>query len=236
MVTMSDTLLAAVFLNFAGAAGSSTMLIGRQNLSPLTNKLFSLLIVGGAIAEFLAMFLFIKDQGLQYGAIYWGGSGLAFSFIVIFFLTGAADGLRSILAVLALGLGVYFAILKEPLAAYFAILKGPMWIAVTAIAVGVVIFWFAAMRKTLRLNNDPRQQTLIQLFLAAGRTGDLADQIKITNFLCQQGDWSLKEDRLRVAHALGAVERISDRALSGRARDIGKSIRRAINDGLRRGG
>jgi uncharacterized protein (DUF2236 family) len=104
----------------------------------------------------------------------------------------------------------------------------------TAIAAGLVIFWFAARGKMVRLNNDPRQQRLIQLFLAAGRTGDLADEIKITNFLCQQGDWSLKEDRQRVAHALGAVERISDRALSERARDIGISIGRAINDGLRR--
>jgi hypothetical protein len=107
---MSDTLLAAAFLNFAGAAGFNTMLIGRQKCSPLTNKLFWLLTTGGGIAILLAMFLFVKDQGLQYGVIYWCGSGLAFSFIVIFFLTGAADGIRSVLAVLAFGVGAYFAI------------------------------------------------------------------------------------------------------------------------------
>lgn len=102
-------MLAAVFLNFAGAAGFNTMLIGRQNCSPLTTRLFWLLTIGGAMALLVAMLLFVRDQGLQYGAIYWGGSGLVFSFIVIFFLTGAADGLRSVLAVLAFGLGVYFA-------------------------------------------------------------------------------------------------------------------------------
>ena len=106
---MSETMLAALFLNFTGAAGFNTMLIGRQNLSPLTNRLFWLLTIGGMIAILLALFLFVKDQGLQYGVIYWGGTGLSFSFVVLFFLTGAADGLRSILAVLALGLGIYFA-------------------------------------------------------------------------------------------------------------------------------
>jgi hypothetical protein len=107
---MSDTLLAAALFNFAGAAGFNTMLIGRKKCSQLTNRLFWLLTIGGAMAILLAMFLFVKDQGLQYGAIYWGSSGIAFSFIVIFFLTGAADGLRSVLAVLTLGLGAYFAI------------------------------------------------------------------------------------------------------------------------------
>lgn len=105
-------MLSAVFLNFAGAAGFNTMLIGRENLSRFTNRLFWLLTIGGVMAILLALFLFVKEQGWQYGAIYWGGSGIACSFIVIFFLTGAADGLRSVLAMLALGLGVYFAILS----------------------------------------------------------------------------------------------------------------------------
>lgn len=110
-----------------------------------------------------------------------------------------------------------------------------MWAVVAITAAVIVVYLLFGFRKMARWNNDPRQQKLIQLFLAAGRSGDMVDEIKITNFLCQQGDWSLKEDRQQVAHALAAVERISDRALSERVRDIGISIGRAINDGLRRG-
>ena|ERR1039458_5408459 len=106
---MSDTILAALFLNFAGAAGFNTMLIGREKCSPLTNKLFWLLVLGGIASIALALFLFVREQGLQYGIVYWGGSGLVCSFIVIFSLTGKGDGIRSILAVLAFAVGVYFA-------------------------------------------------------------------------------------------------------------------------------
>ena len=60
-----------------------------------------LLVIGGVIAIALALFLFVSEQGLQYGMVYWGVSGIVCSFIVIFFLTGSADGIRSILAVLA---------------------------------------------------------------------------------------------------------------------------------------
>ena len=110
-----------------------------------------------------------------------------------------------------------------------------MWIVAVAVVAGIVMYWFAGMRKMVRWNNDPRSQTLIQLFLAAGRTGDLADETKITTFLSEQGDWSLKEDRQRVAHALAAVEKISDRTVSERATDIGLSIGRTINAAQKKG-
>jgi single-stranded DNA-specific DHH superfamily exonuclease len=110
-----------------------------------------------------------------------------------------------------------------------------MGIVVAMIVAGLLIYWLVGMRKMARWNNDPRSQKLIQLFLAAGRSGDLVDEIKITNFLAEQGDWSLSEDRRRVAHALTAVERISDRSVSERARDIGLSIGRTINAGQLRG-
>ena len=106
---MTDATLAAALLNFAGSSGFNTMLIGREKLSPLTNKLFWLLVIGGIIAIALALLLFVSEQGLQYGIVYWGVSGLVCSFIVIFFLTGKADGIRSILAVLAFAVGIYFA-------------------------------------------------------------------------------------------------------------------------------
>ena len=106
---MTDATLAAALLNLAGASGFNTMLIGRERLSPLTNKLFWLLVIGGIIAIALALLLFVSDQGLQYGVVYWGVSCLGCSFVVIFFLTGNADGIRSILAVLTFAAGVYYA-------------------------------------------------------------------------------------------------------------------------------
>ena len=78
-------------------------------------------------------------------------------------------------------------------------------IVVAVIVAGAIVYWYAGMRKMVRWNNDPRQQKLIQLLLAAGRSGDIVNSINVTNFLCQQGDWSLDEDRRRVAHALSAV-------------------------------
>jgi len=106
---VTDATLAAALLNFAGAAGFNTMLIGREKCSPLTNRLFWLLALGGIASIALALFLFVQQQGLQYGMAYWAGTGLVCSFIVIFFLTGKADGIRSLLALLAFGVGIYYA-------------------------------------------------------------------------------------------------------------------------------
>jgi hypothetical protein len=106
-----------------------------------------------------------------------------------------------------------------------------MWIVVAGIAAVVLIYWFAGMRKMARWNNDPRQQELIQLLLAAGRSGDITDSINVTNFLCRQSDWTLGEDRKRIAHALTIVERITDRVAYERAKDVALGIGRAINDG-----
>jgi hypothetical protein len=106
---MTDATLAAAFLNFAGAAGFNTMLIGREKCSPLTNKLFWLLVLGGIVSIALAMFLFVQQQGLQYGIVYWGGTGLVCGLIVMLFLTGKADGIRATLTILAFGIGIYYA-------------------------------------------------------------------------------------------------------------------------------
>lgn len=106
---MSDVMWAAFFLNFSGAVGLTTIQLGRRRGSPLTRKLFWVVAIGGAIAFFLAMFLFIKDQGVRYGLIYWGVSGIAYSFITSFFLTGLMDGFRTILGMGALVAGGYFA-------------------------------------------------------------------------------------------------------------------------------
>ena len=110
-----------------------------------------------------------------------------------------------------------------------------MWIVVAGIAALVVIYWLVGMRKMARWNNDPRQQQLIQLLLSAGRTGDITDHIKVSNFLCTQRDWTLGEERKRLAHALMVVERITDRVSYERAKDTALDIGRAIKDGQRLG-
>jgi hypothetical protein len=70
---MTDATLAAALLNFAGAAGFNTMLIGREKCSPLTNKLFWLLALGGIASIALALFLFLQEQGLQHGFVFGAG-------------------------------------------------------------------------------------------------------------------------------------------------------------------
>jgi len=108
-----------------------------------------------------------------------------------------------------------------------------MWIVVATISAGLVVYWFAGMRKMARWNNDPRRQQLIHLLMVAGRSGDLVDSINVTNFLCKQGDWSLAEDRQRVAHALTVVEKMIESAAYERAKDIALGIGQAINRGGR---
>ncbi len=110
-----------------------------------------------------------------------------------------------------------------------------MWVAVAVIATIYIIYWLAGMRKMARLNKDARQQKLIQLLLGAGRSGDNVDSINVTNFLCKQSDWTLSEDRERLAHALAALERITDRTCYERARELAMDIGRSINDAQRRG-
>jgi hypothetical protein len=47
---LSDAILAALFLNFAGAASLHTMLSGQRGRSTIANKLFRLAMIGGIIA------------------------------------------------------------------------------------------------------------------------------------------------------------------------------------------
>jgi hypothetical protein len=102
---MSEAILAALFLNFAGAVGAVTMR-SLPTRSWVTYKLFAPVAYGGAIATFLAMFLFIKDQGLLDGIVYFFASGYAFVLLGSLLI----DGFRSILGLGALGIGGYLAV------------------------------------------------------------------------------------------------------------------------------
>jgi hypothetical protein len=105
---MNDVILAALFLNFAGAAGLHSMMSGQPGRSTSANRLFQLTLFGGVLALFVALFLFAKHQGIH-GIIYWACSGLALSLRAIFFATDSRRGLRSVLGLMALVLGGYFA-------------------------------------------------------------------------------------------------------------------------------
>jgi hypothetical protein len=84
-----------------------------------------------------------------------------------------------------------------------------------------IIYILVGSRKLserLRLNNDPRQEQLARLLIATGLGAPI---YKITGFLSQHADWSLDEDRKRVAHALTLAEKFVDPAVYEKAREVG---------------
>jgi hypothetical protein len=103
---MSEAMLGALFLTFAGAVGYSTYRLGSRNCSPVTHQLFGPVTTGGAIASFLAIYLYIKDQGVLYGLVYWVAAATIFIVIGSWLM----DGLRSVLGLGALVVGGYFAV------------------------------------------------------------------------------------------------------------------------------
>jgi hypothetical protein len=65
-------------------------------------------------------------------------------------------------------------------------------ILVVALWLLCILYLFVGSRKirdTVRLNNDPRQEQLARLLVAVGQG---APMYKITRFLSQQTDWSLR--------------------------------------------
>ena len=76
-----------------------------------------------------------------------------------------------------------------------------MEIVVAAYAVVIVIHCFAGMWKMARWNNDPRQQQLVQLLIAAARSGDISDWNNVLVFLSKQGG---KLESRRVSKATGS--------------------------------
>ena len=62
----------------------------------------------GTVAGFLAIFLFLKDQGFGFALLYWAASAAAYTFICNWVL---ADGVRSIIGLVTFAIGSYFAFL-----------------------------------------------------------------------------------------------------------------------------
>ena len=94
------------------------------------------------------------------------------------------------------------------------VLVGALWLL-------CIIYLLVGSRKLserLRLDNDPRQEQLARLLVATGLGAPI---YKITGFLSQQADWSLDEDRKRVAHALTIAEKLVDPAVYQKACEVG---------------
>jgi hypothetical protein len=88
-------------LNCAGVGAVDVMRNPRHMRSVATNTIAPFLIVGGLIAGFLAIYLFIRSAGLV-GLLYWGVS----SFFFIFVGGNLPDGMRSILGLISLTIGL----------------------------------------------------------------------------------------------------------------------------------
>jgi hypothetical protein len=94
------------------------------------------------------------------------------------------------------------------------ILVGAIWL----LCIIYLLVGSRKIREKLRLDNDPRQEQLARLLVAAGLGAPI---YKITGFLSQQADWSLDEDRKRVAHALTLAEKLVDPAVYEKACEVG---------------
>jgi hypothetical protein len=68
---MSNELLAALILIFGACVAVTMVQTPRHNVSPLTYGIAGPLVTLGIIGGFLAIFLFIKDQGFWPGLGYW---------------------------------------------------------------------------------------------------------------------------------------------------------------------
>jgi hypothetical protein len=94
------------------------------------------------------------------------------------------------------------------------ILVGAIWL----LCIVYLLVGSRELSEKLRLDNDPRQEQLARLLIAAGLGAPI---YKITSFLSNQADWSLDEDRKRVAHALTLAEKLVDPAVYEKACEVG---------------
>jgi hypothetical protein len=104
--TRTQTLAAALLLNFGATVGVMIARAGPLNQSPVTYQLAGALIGLGAIGGFLCLYLFYRDEGLLYGFLYWLLSGVGFAVIA----DRLIDEVRSILGLMAIAAGLVLAV------------------------------------------------------------------------------------------------------------------------------
>ncbi|MGE0676144.1 hypothetical protein [Pseudolabrys sp.] len=103
---MSDFLVAALVLNFAGSMGAAVEFTPRHQWSRITFELRGVLVALGVISTFLALYLFIKDRGIIAGLLYWFISSVVYLAIAKFILM---EGLRTVAGIAAAVIGGYLA-------------------------------------------------------------------------------------------------------------------------------
>jgi hypothetical protein len=82
---------------------------------------------------------------------------------------------------------------------------------------------FGFGKKRAQYDNDPAQQEFTLLILAGATGTSFSDA---TNFLARQ-DWSAKEARYRIAHAVSAVQEVVPPDVYKRAKDFGWEMTQA---------
>jgi hypothetical protein len=79
------------------------------------------------------------------------------------------------------------------------------------------------LRKTREWNNEPKQQELIRLIVAAAQ--DSSAYSALTKFIVQASmDWSPSETRDRIAHAISYIKWAVERDVYKRAKEIGRDF------------
>jgi|RhiMethySRZTD1v2_1073278.scaffolds.fasta_scaffold2908246_1 hypothetical protein len=78
---MTESLIAALFLNYGALAGAVAARTPAYQRSQVTNSIVFLLIPLGALASFGALALFIADKGIGYGLLNWLLSLVAFGLV-----------------------------------------------------------------------------------------------------------------------------------------------------------
>jgi hypothetical protein len=105
-----DVLIGSLFI-FASVSGTKVRLKGRGGLwvelSVISQWLSIPLILGGILAGFLSLYVFVASEGLFLGLLYWFGIGLLLAFLVDIPLRLGIDGIVSILGLCSLLVGLW---------------------------------------------------------------------------------------------------------------------------------
>ena len=101
--------------------------------------------------------------------------------------------------------------------------KMVLTIVLVIIGVGALYLFNRHTRMIAEWNADPKQHELAELFIAHGDGKVSAD---LTNFIIAQ-DWTPRETRNRIAHALGFVKMMAEPAVYKRAYEFGGRLTKA---------
>lgn len=94
MRAMSEQLIGALLLNFGAAAGAMLMRIPKWDQSRMSRQVGWILLLGGGLGGFFAIYLFIHELGWLRGLALWFGSDGLSALALGVMLEGLRDYLR----------------------------------------------------------------------------------------------------------------------------------------------